>query len=179
VTAVEVEKGESHGSFRSFHHDRDARRRWRDEHWIGKPGRVAAPRPCAENMSIQMLGNTELVAAPGQTLVLVRAIFGPGGGIGPHTHPGTLAISVESGAFGFTGAEDQMHGEMMKMRPGEQGAPVAAEPMTPGEEVVLSPGDWIVETGMVHSARAVGDVPAIVVFSGLAEAGQPLTTCVE
>lgn len=135
--------------------------------------------PCATDMSIQMLGNTEPAAAAGQSLVLVRAIFAPGGGIGPHTHPGTLVISVESGAFGFTLADDQMGGEMMVMRSGEAGTPVAAEPMTPGNEVVLHPGDWVVETGMVHSARAVGDEPAIVVFSGLAEAGQPLTTCVE
>jgi quercetin dioxygenase-like cupin family protein len=135
--------------------------------------------PCATEMSIQMLGTAEPAAAQGQSLVLVRAIFAPGGGIGPHTHPGTLVISVESGAFGFTLADDQMDGEMMVMRAGEAGTPVAAEPMSPGQEVVLSPGDWVVETGMVHSARAVGDEPAIVVFSGLAEAGQPLTACVE
>lgn len=135
--------------------------------------------PCADDMSIQMLGSAEPATADGQTLVLVRAIFAPGGGIGPHTHPGTLVISVESGAFGFTLAEDQMDGEMLVMRSAEAGTPVAAEPMMPGEEVVLAPGDWVVETGMVHSARAVGDEPAIVVFSGLAETGQPLTTCVE
>src|SRR5687767_1206393 len=58
--------------------------------------------PCATNMSVQLLGNAQPAAAAEQTLVLVRAIFGPGGGIGPHTHPGTLVISVESGAFGFT-----------------------------------------------------------------------------
>jgi quercetin dioxygenase-like cupin family protein len=135
--------------------------------------------PCATEMSIQVLGNAEPATADGQTLVLVRAIFGPGGGIGPHTHPGTLVISVESGAFGFTLAEDHMDGGMAVMRSGEAGTPVAAEPMTPGGEVVLSPGDWVVETGMVHSARAVGDEATIVVFSGLAETGQPLTTCVE
>jgi quercetin dioxygenase-like cupin family protein len=135
--------------------------------------------PCATDMRIQMLGSAEPAAAEGQTLVLVRAIFGPGGGIGPHTHPGTLVISVESGEFGFTLADDQMDGEMLVMRAGEAGTPVAGEPMAPGEEVVLSPGDWVVESGMVHSARAVGEEPAIVVFSGLAETGQPLTTCVE
>jgi quercetin dioxygenase-like cupin family protein len=153
---------------------------------IASSGSLAAPpapqpvtSPCATDMSIQVLGNTEPAAAAGQSLVLVRAIFAPGGGIGPHTHPGTLVISVESGAFGFTLAEDQMEGEMMVMRVSEAGTPVAAEPMAPGQEVVLHPGDWVVETGMVHSARAVGDEAAIVVFSGLAEAGQPLTTCVD
>jgi quercetin dioxygenase-like cupin family protein len=133
--------------------------------------------PCATDMSVQMLGNAQPAAAADQSLVLVRAIFGPGGGIGPHTHPGTLVISVESGEFGFTpGGEGAM--EMTVMRSGEAGTPAAAEPMRAGQETVLYPGDWVVETGMVHSARTVGDEPAVVVFSGLVAAGQPLTTCV-
>jgi quercetin dioxygenase-like cupin family protein len=132
--------------------------------------------PCATNMSVQMLGNAQPAAAAGQTLVLVRAIFGPGGGIGPHTHPGTLVISVESGAFGFTPVHE---GEMTVMRSGDPGTPAASEPLTVGQETVLHPGDWVVETGMVHSARTVGDEPVEVVFSGLVEAGQPLTTCVD
>ena len=131
--------------------------------------------PCATNMSVQMLGNAPPAAAEGQTLVLVRALFGPGGGIGPHTHPGTLVISVESGAFGFTPSHE---GEMTVMRSGDPGTPPASEPLSAGQEVVLHPGDWIVETGMAHSARTVGDEPVEVVFSGLVAAGQPLTTCV-
>jgi quercetin dioxygenase-like cupin family protein len=148
----------------------------------GTTGAAAPPEPqpvtlsCATNMRIQMLGNTQPTGAEDQSLVLVRAIFGPGGSIGPHTHPGTLVISVESGAFGFTPVDE---GEMTVMRSGEAGTPVAAEPMVVGQETVLYPGDWVVETGMVHSARAVGDEPAEVVFSGLVTAGQPLTTCVE
>jgi quercetin dioxygenase-like cupin family protein len=134
--------------------------------------------PCATNMSVQMLGNAQPAAATDQTLVLVRAIFGPGGGIGPHSHPGTLVFSVESGAFGFTPVGD---GDMAMtvMRSGDSGTPAAAEPMVMGQETVLHPGDWVVETGMVHSARTVGDEPVEVVFSGLVDAGQPLTTCVE
>ncbi|HLL51324.1 MAG TPA: hypothetical protein VK356_11710, partial [Thermomicrobiales bacterium] len=122
--------------------------------------------PCATNMSVQMLGNAQPAAATGQTLVLVRAIFGPGGGIGRHTHPGTLVISVESGAFGFTpvGEGDMT---MTVMRSGDPGTPPAAEPMVMGQETVLHPGDWVVETGMARSARTVGDEPVEVVFSGL------------
>jgi quercetin dioxygenase-like cupin family protein len=150
---------------------------------IAAPSSAAAPSapqpvtlPCATNMSVQMLGNAQPAAAAGQSLVLVRVIFGPGGGIGPHTHPGTLVISVESGAFGFTPVHE---GEMTVMRSGGAGTPAAAEPLRVGQEVVLHAGDWIVETGMVHSARTVGDEPVEVVFSGLVEAGQPLTTCVD
>lgn len=134
--------------------------------------------PCATNMRVQVLGNTQPASADDQSLVLVRALFGPGGGIGPHTHPGTLVISVESGAFGFTPAGDGAMA-MTVMRSGEAGTPAVAEPMVPGQETVLHPGDWVVETGMVHSARTVGDEPVAVVFSGLVTAGQPLTTCVD
>lgn len=148
----------------------------------GSPSLAAPPEPqpvtlpCATDMTIQKLGNTQPAAAEGQTLVLVRAFFGPGGGIGPHTHPGALVISIEAGAFGFTVEEA---GEMMVMRSGEAGTPAAAEPMAMGQEVILYPGDWVVETGMVHSARTVGDKPVQVVFSGLVTAGEPLTTCVD
>jgi quercetin dioxygenase-like cupin family protein len=132
--------------------------------------------PCATEMRVQLLGSAQPAAAEGQTLVLVRALFAPGGGIGPHTHPGTLVIAVESGAFGFTPMDE---GAMTVMRSGDSGTPAAAEPLVAGQETVLSPGDWVVESGMVHSARTVGDEPVAVLFSGLVAAGQPLTTCGE
>lgn len=132
--------------------------------------------PCATNVSAQVLGNAAPEAATGQSLVLARIIFGPGGSIGPHTHPGTLVVSVESGTLGFTLAEE---GEMPVMRAAPAGTPAAAEPVRSGQEVELAPGDWFVEMGMVHTARSVGDEPAAVVLSGLIEAGQPLTRCVE
>ena len=140
-----------------------------------------APQPvtleCATDMSIQMLGKTDPASAEGQSLVLVRAYFGVGGGIGAHTHPGTLVVAVESGQFGVTLEEDGAMG-MAIMRVGGVGTPPAEEMLMPGEEVVLNPGDWFVETGMAHSARTVGEEPVEVTFTGLVEAGQPVTSCV-
>lgn len=112
----------------------------------------------------------------GQSLVLVRVIFEPGGGIGPHTHPGTLAQTVESGRFGFTLIEE---GEMQLMRSGEAGTPAVDETIPVGEEVELGPGDSFVETGMVHTGRAIGDEPVVLLYAGLFTAGEPLTTCVD
>lgn len=132
--------------------------------------------PCATNVSAQLLGSAQPAEAAGQTLVLARIIFGPGGSIGPHTHPGTLVVSVESGSFGFTLIE---HGEMPVMRATEAGTPAVAEPMIRDQEVELAPGDWFVETGMIHSARNLSDEPTSVLLTGLIEAGQPLTQCVE
>jgi quercetin dioxygenase-like cupin family protein len=143
---------------------------------------AAPPEPqpvtleCATDMTVQLLGNATPASAPDQALVLVRAAWAPGGGIGPHTHPGDLVVTVESGAFGFTLEEEGM--EMTIMRVGDAGTPAVPEPLTAGEEVILQPGDWFVETGMVHSARNAGDEPVTTIFTGLVEAGQPLTTCV-
>ena len=131
--------------------------------------------PCATNVSALVLGNTLPTNAEGQALVLARIVFGPGGSIDPHTHPGTLVVSVESGTLGFTLVEDH---PMAIMRAGDTGTPAAEEPLTPGTEVELAPGDYFVETGMVHTARSLGDQPASVLLSGLIEAGQPLTMCV-
>jgi hypothetical protein len=148
----------------------------------GADSRAAQPAPqlvtlaCATDMRIQVLGNALPAAAEDQSLVLVRAFFGVGGGIGPHTHPGTLVVTVESGQFGVTLEEKGM--EMTVMRAGDAGTPAVAEPLTAGTETVLDPGDWFVETGMAHSARTVGDEPVRVIFTGLVAAGQPVTSCV-
>ena len=133
--------------------------------------------PCATAMSTQVLGTAPPASAQGQSLVLVRAFFGVGGGIGPHTHPGTLVVAVVSGRFGVTLEEEGAMG-MAVMRAGDAGTPAAEEMLAPGQEVVLEPGDWFVETGMAHSARTVGEEPVEVVFTGLVEAGQPVTSCV-
>ena len=140
------------------------------------PERQPVTLPCATNAFVQVFGRGAPAAGGGQELVLARVTFEPGGGIGPHTHPGTLVQTVESGTFGFTLLEE---GEMMVMRAGGAGTPAAAEPLPVGQEVVLGPGDWFVETGMVHTGRAVGDEPVVLTYAGLFAAGQPLTACVE
>lgn len=138
--------------------------------------------PCATNVGAQVLGNAAPETATGQSMVLARIVFGVGGSIGPHTHPGTLVVSVESGTLGFTRTEDVEMGEageMAVMRAAPAGTPAAVAPLTPGQEVELAPGDWFVETGMVHTARSLGDEPASVLLSGLIAAEQPLTQCVD
>ena len=146
-------------------------------------GAMAAPPalspitlPCATDASVQVFGTGSPATAEGQTLVLARVTFAPGGSIGAHTHPGTLVVTVESGTLGFTLVDE---GEMVIKRSGEPGTEVVDEPLTTGVETELLPGDWFTEHGMVHSARAVGDEPAVVTLSGLITAGEPLTKCVD
>ena len=144
---------------------------------------IAAPQepqpitlPCATNAFVQPLSSGAPAGVDGKTLVLVRVIFEPGGGIGPHTHPGTLAQTVESGRFGFNLLEE---GEMRMVRSGEAGTPGVEELVPVGQEVELGPGDSFIETGMMHTGRAIGDEPVVLLYAGLFEAGEPLTTCVE
>lgn len=143
---------------------------------------AAPPEPqpialsCATSAFVQPLSGGAPLGVEGQSLVLIRVIFEPGGGIGPHTHPGTLAQTIESGRFGFTLLEES---EMTMMRSGEAGAPAAEEAVPIGQEVEMGPGDSFVETGMMHSGRAIGDEPVVLLYAGLFRAGEPLTTCVD
>lgn len=131
--------------------------------------------PCATDVSAQVLGKS-MVNDGQDALLLVRVIFAPGGSIAAHTHPGTMVITVESGQFGFTVIGD---GEMVLNRAATADAEASTEPMPQGEEVVIEPGDWTVETGMVHTARNLSDEPTTVLLSAMIEAGQPLTVCVD
>ncbi len=137
------------------------------------------PKPvtidCATNVSSQVFGATP-VGDGSQTLVQARIIFGPGGIIGSHTHPGTLVVTVESGSLGFTLLEE---GEMVVNRAATADTEAAAEPMVQGEEVAVEPGDGFVETGMVHIGVNLADGTTTVLLAGLITTGEPLTQCVE
>ena len=100
------------------------------------------PKPitldCATDVSAQVLGMSP-VGDGSQTMILARVIFAPGGGLGAHTHPGTIVATVGSGSFGFTHLGD---GEMNVNRAVTAETEAVAEPLPHGEEVALAPGDW-------------------------------------
>lgn len=131
--------------------------------------------PCVTNASAQVLGATP-VNDGSQTLVLARVIFAAGGSISAHTHPGTLVVTVESGSFGFTHLGDA---EMSVNRAATADTESIVEPLPHGEEVALDPGDWFIETGMIHAASNLSDGPTTVLLTGLIEPNQPLTICVD
>lgn len=140
--------------------------------------------PCAEAVSITPVGQAMPDDASGQAMAVLRAEFAPGGSLGSHTHPGTLIVSVESGVFGFTMAEDQMGSDsenaMQIMRAETDATPATAEPVEAGTEYALNPGDWVVEPeGMVHSARGMADEPTVVLVTGLVAPDQPFIQCID
>lgn len=131
--------------------------------------------PCATNASAQVLGATP-IGDGSQTLVMARVIFGPGGMISAHTHPGTLVVTVESGQLGFTHLGD---GEMSVNRAATADTEATTESLPHGVEVPVNPGDYFIETGMIHIGSNLADGETTVLLSGVIETGQPLTICVD
>jgi quercetin dioxygenase-like cupin family protein len=110
--------------------------------------------------------------APGQTVYLARFTFQPGSEIFPHSHPGTVLLTVDQGTFGWT----LLEGTAQVVRGAVAGATGPTEEVTEsGTEVLLNPGDAIFyEDDVVHSARGAGDQPAVVLGTLVLESGQPL-----
>lgn len=131
--------------------------------------------PCVTNASSQLLGATP-IGDGSQTLVLARVIFGPGGMIDMHTHPGIVIVSVESGVLGFTHLGES---DMIVYRAATEETDAATEPLPHGVEVEIHPGDYFVETGMIHTGANLSSGETAVLLSGVIETGQPLTICAD
>ena len=138
--------------------------------------RQAAPAPsCISDVTVERLGHGLPSAVDGLELTLLRVTFAPGGSIGAHIHPGSLTLSIESGALTY----GMLDGHAEVQRAAVEGTPVPTEMLDAGQETILNPGDWLFEESMIHAARNDGAEPAVVLISGLMEAGQPFTQCVD
>lgn len=133
--------------------------------------------PCATGVTVQPIGQAMPSDANGQALVMLRLTIAPGGGFTAHTHPGTLIVSVESGALDVTQLGDM---QMEVMRVAANGTPTMSEPMTMGTVTTVNTGDWFAEPeGMLHDAVNSGTVPTVVLISGLVDPNLPLVQCAE
>jgi mannose-6-phosphate isomerase-like protein (cupin superfamily) len=104
--------------------------------------------------------------APGEALMLERTTLRPGGEISTHVHPGSYAIFVESGQFGFK----VMIGEAILTRAGSS----TSETIHAGAFVIAEPGDAIFENGgVVHSAWNPGEIRTVVLTAALLDAHEP------
>jgi quercetin dioxygenase-like cupin family protein len=114
-------------------------------------------------------GGGEPVAAPGQTLVVVRMTIDPGGFIIAHGHPGAQIWYVEAGAFSTT----MLEGTMQVTRAADGDTPAPAEPLAAGAETTLSAGDSaFFDADVLHTVRHAGDEPTVVLIPALFETGQ-------
>jgi quercetin dioxygenase-like cupin family protein len=135
---------------------------------VGQLAPIGAPFEVVPGIDLEILNEGEPANAPGSSLVLYRVTF-RGGEVPPHMHPGTTVATVESGTFSWT----LLAGTVWVTRPG-----AAPEEVTgPGTEIVLNPGEGLIyHDDIVHTARAAGDEPAVVLVTALFETGQPFLT---
>ena len=132
---------------------------------------------CVTGVTALTLGVGMPENASGQVLVLLHLTVAPGGGFAPHTHPGMMVVSVESGTLDVTQVGDM---EMTVTRAASNGTPAVNEPLTNGMTATLGPGDSFVEpAGMVHTSFNNGTEPASLLATGLIDPNLPATQCVE
>src|SRR5215211_1218824 len=136
------------------------------------PSPAIAVAELAPGVTAEVLAGVPSDRAEGQTVYTARFVFEPGAEIFPHSHPGTISLTVYSGTFGWTLVE----GTAYVIRGAAAGATEISETLTePNTEVILNPGDNIYyEDDVVHTARGAGDEPAIVYGTLVLTAGEPL-----
>jgi quercetin dioxygenase-like cupin family protein len=133
------------------------------------------PAAGISDVKVEVLGRGPSSAAPGYTLLLSRLTFAPGGSIALHTHPGDAVFYVESGRITWTTGE----GVPLLTRADAAaaiaaGTPTPPETLTPGQEVVLEPGDAVFyDAHTSHSVRNDGTEEAVVLYSALRATDQP------
>jgi quercetin dioxygenase-like cupin family protein len=137
----------------------------------GVSGGVLAREPAEPSNPVKPVTSQTLATgmpadAPGKSLLLERKTLQPGAEIPTHVHPGSYAIYVESGQFGFK----VMIGQAILTRAGSS----TTETINAGTFVVAEPGDAIFENGgVVHSAWNAGDTTTVVLTAALLEAHEP------
>jgi mannose-6-phosphate isomerase-like protein (cupin superfamily) len=127
----------------------------------------------AVGLTSKVLAKISPVVAPGQELQLVRVEVAEGATVAAHTHPGTIALCLESGSVIF-GVVD---GTVTMTQAATAATPEAATQLTANTETVLQPGDCLTfdATQTVHTLRNTGG-PAVIWQAQLYAIGEAPTT---
>jgi mannose-6-phosphate isomerase-like protein (cupin superfamily) len=126
----------------------------------------------AVGLTSRVLARIEPATATGQELQLVRVKVAPDATVAAHTHPGTIALCLESGSVVFGVVE----GTATVTRAATAATPEAAEQLS-AAETQLQPGDCLTfdATQTVHTLHNPGG-PAVLWQAQLYTVGQPPTT---
>ena len=142
----------------------------------GRFGRAAAQdaTPLTETVGVigDVLGVGQPTPTPGMELVLRRTTIAPGGGIPPHSHPGSILIVVDSGTWGYT----PLGGSTQLTRAAVDGTPTPAEAVTIGTEVVLTAGDALFVEDPQDEIRNAGEDDVVLLIAGLTPVGVDFQT---
>jgi hypothetical protein len=132
----------------------------------------ATPPPDPDGVSGEVLAASLPTAAPGVELALRRTTIAPGGGLGPHGHPGQILFVVDAGTWGFTPLE----GTFQLMRAAGDGSPAPAEEPPLGVELILTKGDALFAEASRDEMRNAGEDDVVLLLAALTPAGQDIQT---
>jgi len=105
-------------------------------------------------------------------LMMLRTTIAPGGGIPPHSHPGSIVIVVDAGTWGYT----PLGGSTRLTRAAVAGTPTPAEEVAVGTEVVLTAGDALFLEDPQDEIRNAGEDDVVLLIAALIPVGEPFTT---
>ncbi len=118
-------------------------------------------------LTAETLCSGEVSLMPGTSLVLRRVTLQPGTVISPHSHPGPVALHVESGRFGTEFIEG--HGTVAQTS--QDGLWEVQREIAAGDDVTMYGGDHLFYDGAIHTMRNDGEFPAVLIISTLVETG--------
>ena len=120
----------------------------------------------------ELLGTGQPTAAPGMELVLRRTTIAPGGGLPPHSHPGSILLVVDAGTWGYT----SLGGTIQLTRAAVDGTPTPAEEVPMGVEVILTKGDALFVEDPQDEIRNAGEDDVVLLIAGLTPVGVDFQT---
>jgi quercetin dioxygenase-like cupin family protein len=106
---------------------------------------------------------------PDHALVLLRVTMEPGVVIPPHSHPGPVALYVEQGTFGT----EFIEGSGTVQPQPQNGTPVPAIDLAPGDDILMPAGDNLFYDGAVHTMRNDGDDTLILLVAAVFDPSAP------
>ncbi len=135
----------------------------------------ATPPPDPERVVGELLGVGQPTSTPGMELILRRTTIAPGGGLPPHSHPGSLLLVVDAGTWGYTALGGTI--QLTRAAVGSTATPSEALPI--GTEVLLTAGDWLFVEDPQDDIRNAGEEDVVLLIAGLTPVGEPFTTFME
>ena len=127
----------------------------------------------AVGLTSMVLAKIEPAVAAGHEIQLVRVEVAEGATVAAHTHPGTIALCLESGSVIF----GVVNGTVTMTQTATAATPEAATRLTGGTETTLQPGDCLTFDASVtsHTLRNTGG-PAVIWQAQLYAIGVKPTT---
>lgn len=132
----------------------------------------ATGTPDPERVFGDILASALPTSVPDMELFLRRTIMTPGGGIAPHTHPGSIILMVDAGTWGFT----PLSGSVGLTRAAGDGTFLPPEEPPLGIELILTAGDSVFVEDIEDEMRNAGEDDVVLLIAALIPMGEDFQT---